>query len=443
MNSEHEDAPLLSKSKAKSAAGDEKPDEHLAPAEVNGWVLAGIQVLNSMLGSGVLAFPYTLAQTGGLWFAFNILLFSSVVLATSAMLIETGKRKGILNFSRLTEAVFGRWWAQLLNVCIIASLFGCLLSYLNVIGALGSEVVLQWSGGKDIGISSYPGCMALVWVGVLPMVLLRSFGELTVISIGSLLFIVLIIGFVLVEGQVESSSGFLVASAYPSSWYAVLETLGTFAYAASVQSVVFEAYLSTKKEDKPLFIKGSLVLAVRKESHAFLMSVACFNQWGYLVCWNYFLSVALFFETGDFFNVGSDFFLHDDSNFSWFLFAISTPQISLGAALLTAMAAFGYGAFGSDCESDIVGNFDVSQTSVQVAFTIVVLHLALYIPNAFVILRLFVLDSVGVNVLAMDQKSFVVVTMALFAVPFVIMATVPSDDVAGVFSYTLDLTGGK
>jgi hypothetical protein len=42
----------------------------------------------------------------------------------------------------------------------------------------------------------------------------------------------------------------------------VLETLGTFAYAASIQSVVFEAYLSTKKEDKPLFIKGSLVLAV-------------------------------------------------------------------------------------------------------------------------------------------------------------------------------------
>ena len=107
------------------------------------------------------------------------------------------------------------------------------------------------------------------------------------------------------------------------------------------------------------------------------------------------------------------------------------------------MAAFGYGAFGSDCESDIVGNFDVSQTSVQVAFTIVVLHLALYIPNAFVILRLFVLDSVGVNVLAMDQKSFVVVTIALFAIPFVIMATVPSEDVAGVFSYTLDLTGGK
>mmetsp|Transcript_28030 Transcript_28030/g.56523 ORF Transcript_28030/g.56523 Transcript_28030/m.56523 type:complete len:444 (-) Transcript_28030:394-1725(-) len=376
METDHdnESAPLISAPKKIS----KQNANHEVPAEVNGWVLTGIQVLNSMLGSGILAFPYTLSQTGGVFFAINILLFSTAVLGTSAMLIEAGKRKGILNLSHLTEALFGRVVAQILNACIIASFFGCLFTYFNVIGALGSEVMRQWTG-SDGFLTSYSGCMSFVWTCVLPLVMFRSYGELSWVSIGSLAFIVLIVLFVLVEGQVEatgSGGGFEIASALPSTWFSVLEALGTFAYASSVQSLVFEAYLSTKKEDKPLFIKGSLVLAV-----------------------------------------------------------------GLGASLLSCMAAFGYGAFGKDCASDVLTNFDSSKPSVQAAMLLVVLHLALYIPNAFVILRLYVLESVGVNVLALERKRFVAVTVALMLIPLVVMASVPDSDVAGVFSYTIDLTG--
>lgn len=89
------------------------------------------KILNTMLGSGVLAFPYLLAKCGILLFTFSILFTVSIVLCTSWMLITAGKKKKILNYSKLTEEVFGKNMRQLLNVGIIFSSVGSMLSYLN------------------------------------------------------------------------------------------------------------------------------------------------------------------------------------------------------------------------------------------------------------------------------------------------------------------------
>lgn len=72
---------------------------------------------------------------------------------------------------------------------------------------------------------------------------------------------------------------------------------------------------------------------------------------------------------------------------------------------------------------------------------ILVLHLTLYIPNSFVIMRFFLVQSFGANVLELSPRSFVAVTLAMFAVPCLIMASIPQSELAGVFSFILDLTG--
>ena len=101
------------------------------------------------------------------------------------------------------------------------------------------------------------------------------------------------------------------------------------------------------------------------------------------------------------------------------------------------MAIFGYAAFGQDCKSDILGNFDIDRPLVQVANVVVVLHLALYIPNAFVITRLFALHIIGQNVLELTPLVFVMTTLCLFAFPCIVMASIPKSAVSGVFAYTL------
>ena len=63
------------------------------------------------------------------------------------------------------------------------------------------------------------------------------------------------------------------------------------------------------------------------------------------------------------------------------------------------------------CESDIMVNFNVSYSSVQFALLVVCLHLLFYIPNDFIIMRLFFLEAFDVNPLRMPFNSFAAVTL--------------------------------
>ena len=77
----------------------------------------------------------------------------------------------------------------------------------------------------------------------------------------------------------------------------------------------------------------------------------------------------------------------------------------------------------------------------QAAYLVTVLHLTFYIPNAFVIGRLFLCELAGVDVLALEALPFAALTVGLWAGLVATMACVPREDVAGVFAYLIDLTG--
>ena len=341
------------------------------------WYAIAVQISNSMIGSGILAFPNALAQTGSVLFSFNIFVFFVAVYATSAMLVMAGERRGILNFSRLTEDVFGPRTAKVIGVSIALVNFGALLNYLTILGSIGSKLISQWSDGINDVVDTNAGFIAVVAVCLLPLAMFRTYGELAPFSAFALAMVAAVTLFVSINGNLEAGSpGFYIAQPWQKTGFSGLKTLGTLSYAASDQQVILEAYLSTVKEDKPKFISHTLVLA----------------------------------------NI-------------------------IGFSLLCVMSVFGYSAFGQACDADILSNFDVSEPAVQAAYLLVVLHLMFYIPNDFVIMRLFALESFGYEVLDMSSRTFICVTVVLFAIPCVLMASVPPSDVSGVFSYTIDLTG--
>lgn len=105
------------------------------------------------------------------------------------------------------------------------------------------------------------------------------------------------------------------------------------------------------------------------------------------------------------------------------------------------MAVFGYGAFGSDVDGDVMSSFSSGNVAVQVAYLVLVLHLAFYIPNSFVIMRLYACELAGAQVLDLPTASFLAVTLALWSLPVFVMALVPESDVDGVFVYLVDMTG--
>ena len=62
-------------------------------------------------------------------------------------------------------------------------------------------------------LGSYPGFIGFIAVLILPLIMFRSYGDLAVISLASLGFIVFIVIFVLVKGQLNSV-GFAIAPTY-------------------------------------------------------------------------------------------------------------------------------------------------------------------------------------------------------------------------------------
>jgi hypothetical protein len=112
-----------------------------------------------------------------------------------------------------------------------------------------------------------------------------------------------------------------------------------------------------------------------------------------------------------------------------------------GGTLLTTMAVFGYGAYGMNCDSDILNSFNMDNGAVQVAAILLVIHLALYIPTAFIIMRFYFMGALNINVLQMDTVPFVLYSLLLFIPIVILMACIPLSDVGGVFAFTLDLSG--
>jgi amino acid permease len=84
-----------------------------------------------MIGSGILAFPYILGKSGSLWFTFNIIFVMSSVFLGSYMLITTGEKMNIYNYSKLAEIVFGPFVKKCLDVGIVLASMGMILGYLN------------------------------------------------------------------------------------------------------------------------------------------------------------------------------------------------------------------------------------------------------------------------------------------------------------------------
>lgn len=353
------------------------PDLPDTPEEENGLSNTCGQIMNTMIGSGILSFPSVLSRVGLAYTVGMLLLFCTLVALSSLMMIRVGSEWGVMDFSGVTEDVLGLRWRQATDLAIFVANLGALCSYVNVIGSLGSKVVRQVCGvGRCLVVETYPGFMLVFTaVLVLPMCLKRAYGELTYIAVFSVCFIVTAVLLVFLEGrQHAQEDGGYPIRVLPLGAVPCLQFLGNFAYATSCQSAIFEAYLATRAE-----LKGGFFKAVA--------GAACG-----------------------------------------------------GGALLVGMAVSGCWAFGDEVSSNVMLSFRQDAWGL-VGPALVVAHLLFYIPNDFVIMRFYGFKLVGVNVLQIPTPAFVGATALMLALPVGLMASVPPRDVAGAFALVLGLTG--
>merc|ERR1719215_1967423 len=119
-----------------------------------------------------------------------LVFFCFIVGASSLMMIAAGTEIGVMDYSSIVEKSLGPRWRLANDVSIFLANMGALMSYVNIIGALGMQIAeyLQPHGWSLL--NTYPGFMVFFCLlFVLPCNLRRSYGEFTDISACSLFLI--------------------------------------------------------------------------------------------------------------------------------------------------------------------------------------------------------------------------------------------------------------
>ena len=216
------------------------PERRELAEEQNSYAFSTVQLVNSMIGSGILSFPFVFANAGLPISLLLLSFFGYLVYVTSHMLMVTGDAVGRPE-GGLSEAVtlaLGSTWRYTLDLCVVLVTFGALLTYLNVIGSLGA-LLFSPMRHDGIFILNYAGCIVLSTLFFAPVCFLRSYGELAKISAVSMIAIALTTLAVLVKslGSDSINKGLTIA---PSAWYQPIALLGNYAYSTNIQNYVFE-----------------------------------------------------------------------------------------------------------------------------------------------------------------------------------------------------------
>lgn len=223
------------------------------PKEQNGpWGILG-QVLCTMMGSGILGFPAVMAQVGLVWTLIILTFFCVLTGASCLMMVESGTKLGVMDYSFLVENALGRRMRYCNDLAVFCMMMGALMSYMNVIGSLGMRVGLALQPHGFAFINTYPGFMITFAVCfALPICMKRAYGDLKYVCACSLLCLLSAVVFVSIRGPAESG-GLHPIRMWPTSYFQLIKLLGSFAYATSCQAVVCEAHLSLDPESKHMF----------------------------------------------------------------------------------------------------------------------------------------------------------------------------------------------
>ncbi|KAJ2738017.1 hypothetical protein H4R23_001440, partial [Coemansia sp. Cherry 401B] len=111
-------------------------DEEAADIHAEGQCTTKVwfNLLNTIIGSGVLCLPYALHNAG---FVFGLLMLGVIAVLSQFslyVLVLTGKRTGTSHFSSVTEAALGNFGYHLLNYSMIIDMVGTVTLYLMIVG---------------------------------------------------------------------------------------------------------------------------------------------------------------------------------------------------------------------------------------------------------------------------------------------------------------------
>ncbi|KAI8325789.1 hypothetical protein GQ54DRAFT_243739, partial [Martensiomyces pterosporus] len=200
----------------------------------------GFNVLNTIIGSGIVCLPYALHNAGFFFGIFMLLAIACLSQFALYALVVTGKRTNTSHFSSLTQASLGQVGYHLLNYSMVIDMVGTVILYLMLVGDLTTALVglyspVAFSRGAVLGTVSA--------VFILPQLFFRNTGPLAKLSIVSILCIPYIIAVVALRAPLYAGETKVEFSVFGPR---VLPAMGVLAFTYSSCHAAFPNFLGLK-----------------------------------------------------------------------------------------------------------------------------------------------------------------------------------------------------
>ncbi|KAJ2708770.1 hypothetical protein H4R19_004584, partial [Coemansia spiralis] len=198
---------------------------------------AGFNLVNTLIGSGILALPYALREAG---FFFGLLVMVLVAVLSYVgltALVYSGRRTGLYRFEEVSAAALGRPGHYLLSFALLVNSVGSCISYLIIVGDTGTAIAQTVFGVGPL--TSRTAVIAFAAVGcTLPLLFFRTLEPLVRASVVSTACLPFIVAIVAVRGPAYRTSPAPTPVFGPS----VLPALGVIAFAYSCTQTALQSY---------------------------------------------------------------------------------------------------------------------------------------------------------------------------------------------------------
>ncbi len=316
-----------------------------------------VLLLNSMIGSGILVQAYVFKESGIMSTTVVYFIIGLITYFGVNLLAKAADNNHTFDYSSLIGRATGHHGETLYDIAVVAGNMGALLSYMLIIGSLAVDIVLTVTGASSSSehANIKVAVTALSYFVVVPFCLIRNFGHLAFISYISIFTILGTSALIVLTAVMYGAAGNPHIAADDAVSHASLK--GTF---QTLGSVVFA------------FGYSPSVMYAYKAAEERLTDLSIFN---YILRVTTLVGVALCFLTG----------------------------------------LLGYSAFRGDTLPNILENFTSSAWLSLLTKVPFIVHLMLYIPGDFVILRYSLLRLAGLDIAAVGDVFHVLSSMSLLA----------------------------
>mmetsp|Transcript_38379 Transcript_38379/g.110935 ORF Transcript_38379/g.110935 Transcript_38379/m.110935 type:complete len:521 (+) Transcript_38379:97-1659(+) len=159
-------------------------------SEVNSLRGTIFNLLNTMIGGGVLGLPFAVQQTGIAAGGLLLLLIAGITDISAWMLLVSVDATRELSFAMVAEKLYGRWLGVCVDCAVLFNNFGTLVSYVVILGDLIPPFMTYLDAPATLQDHRIV-LSAIALCALLPLSLLRSMGALRHVSLLCLLMILM------------------------------------------------------------------------------------------------------------------------------------------------------------------------------------------------------------------------------------------------------------